>query len=153
MVAKIWTTARSFTMRRISQVLSLTVFLGILYAGDPVAAADKPPTLDDDLQALQGEWTRVLKKGEKEPTTKIQITFKKDRMNLFIKTPKVFAGGSAQVILQEKGTQRLLRATKGLQTSIIAYKISKDSLILNGTIAIAGLGKHDLSGEWKRVKK
>ena len=74
-------------------------------------------------------------------------------MNLFIETPTVFASDSAQLMLQEKGTRRVIRATKGLETNVIGYKLEKDRLTLDGTIAFAGLGKHNLSGEWKRVKK
>jgi len=140
-------------MRACVVFLGSVIFFALCTPGHDLAvAAEQSEPLKEDLKSLQGRWVRAAGKGDKE-AAKVDLSFKKDSLTLFVEGRSAFAAGTAAITLRERDKKRFISATKGLDTSTIRYTIKGDSLTLDGTIRIVGLGKHDLTGSWKRKKK
>jgi hypothetical protein len=131
----------------------------LLLAVIPIVAVSdeqkKPPSLEEDLDALQGEWVQIKPEGQAKIT--LEFGHKEDKkeikqyLQVSMNATKGELGGSSwgSIGLHEKDGKRSFSYNPGKH---VVYKLQEGKLILDGEYDSRFL-ECKLTGEWKKVEK
>jgi hypothetical protein len=142
-------------MGYLRSLVVLVVFLPIF---STAGEKKKAPSLEDDLDLLQGRWVQVKPDGKLKVTLVFGHKQGKDAIKNYLivaetamnKGKEEIEGGSFGGIgLHEADNKRTFSYKKG-KGGDIGYKFSDGKLILEGDYATADVNRK-LSGEWKKL--
>jgi hypothetical protein len=117
----------------------------------------EPPSLQDDLAALQGDWEPAAARGDKEAAP-VRLQFRKQTLLLQYQSARETQTVDCSFKLQEANRKRVIETWtttrfRIAEFSMGTYRVQGDKFILDSAQVELPLQRRtiDLKGEWKRV--